>query len=278
MAQPWPELCIKPFLNKNLFNRGFKRQLYSCLICFYIYPILTVNNISFEIDGREILKSISFSIKRGNTLCLIGKSGSGKTTLAKCLNRLNEISTGEILLNNQNIRTREPDLLRRDIGFVLQEAALFPHWTIARNIATVPRLKQKPAKWISNRISELLQLVHLDQGFAKRFPSELSGGEAQRVSIARAMAADPEFIIFDEPFSALDPITRTELQNEIIRLKSELELTSVFVTHDMNEAFLLGDQILILDEGKVVQLGTPREIQKAPANEYVESLIASQNA
>lgn len=244
---------------------------------FYLRKILKVQNISFEIEGREILKNISLEIDRGKTLCLIGKSGSGKTTLAKCLNRLYEVSEGRIELNGVDISTLEPHKLRREIGFVLQEAALFPHWTVAQNIGLVPRLIGKEKKWIKKRIDELLDLVKLEREYANRYPNQLSGGQAQRVSIARAMAADPAFIIFDEPFSALDPITRADLQNEVNRLKEQVGLTSVFVTHDMNEAFLLGDRIIVLNQGKIAQSGTLAEIQENPANDYVQSLISPQD-
>lgn len=161
---------------------------------------------------------------------------------------------------------------------MLQEAALFPHWTVAQNIGLVPRLVGKDKKWIKNRVNELLELVKLEQEYADRYPNQLSGGQAQRVSIARAIAADPAFIIFDEPFSALDPITRVDLQNEVNRLKEKVSLTSVFVTHDMSEAFLLGDEIIVLDEGRIAQYGTPTDIRENPANTYVQSLISSQDA
>lgn len=190
---------------------------------------------------------------------------------------MNEVSEGRIELNGQDISSLDPHRLRRDIGFVLQEAALFPHWTVAQNIGLVPRLIGKEKKWIKNRVNELLKLVKLEKEYADRYPNQLSGGQAQRVSIARAMAADPAFIIFDEPFSALDPITRADLQNEVNRLKEQVGLTSVFVTHDMNEAFLLGDQIIVLDEGQIAQHGTPTEIQEKPANDYVQSLISPQD-
>jgi len=191
---------------------------------------------------------------------------------------LYEVSEGRIELNKEDIASLNPHQLRREIGFVLQEAALFPHWTVAQNIGMVPRLIGKPKQWIKSRVDELLELVKLEKDYANRYPNQLSGGQAQRVSIARAIAADPKFIIFDEPFSALDPITRTELQSEVNRLKTEVGLTSVFVTHDMNEAFALGDEILILDEGRVVQKGTPDEVKLNPANQYVESLISPQDA
>lgn len=187
---------------------------------------------------------------------------------------MNEVSEGRIELNNQDISSLDPHRLRRDIGFVLQEAALFPHWTVAQNIGLVPKLVGKEKKWIKKRVDDLLDLVKLEREYADRYPNQLSGGQAQRVSIARAMASDPAFIIFDEPFSALDPITRADLQNEVNRLKEQVGLTSVFVTHDMSEAFLLGDQIIVLDEGRIAQRGTPAEIQQSPANEYVQSLIS----
>ncbi len=160
------------------------------------------------------------------------------------------------------------------MGFVLQHPALFPHWTVERNIGLVPRLKEWGKKDISERVREILDLVRLPYSdFGRRLPSQLSGGQQQRVSIGRALAANPDVVLFDEPFSALDPITRKSLQEEVLLLKSELNKTFVFVTHDINEAFLLGDEIAVMQSGRIIQKGSPKEIERSPANEYVQSLI-----
>ena len=179
----------------------------------------------------------------------------------------------------QKVDHRDSVELRRKIGFVLQQPALFPHFTVRENVEVVPRLLDWEKKRRQARTTELLDLLGLDaETYSERYPSELSGGQQQRVGIARALAADPELILFDEPFSALDPITRADLQNEVLRLKEKLHKTTVFVTHDIREAFLLGDQVVILNEGKIVQSGTPSEIEAAPANDFVKRFIETGDA
>lgn len=210
-------------------------------------------------------------------LCIIGASGSGKSTLLRLLNRLHEPDEGKIEVFGSDIMDTSPTLLRRKIGYVLQQPGLFPHWTVAKNIGLVPRLKKWSKADVSDRIDQLLELVQMaPEIYRNRYPAELSGGQQQRVGIARALAARSELILFDEPFSALDPITRTELQGEVKRLKKTLNLTGVFVTHDVQEAFLLGDRVLFLDEGKLVQIGTPEEIKRNPANDYVKKFIGNE--
>ena len=210
-------------------------------------------------------------------LCIIGASGSGKSTLLRILNRLYEPDSGKIEISGSDIRDSSPTLLRRKIGYVLQQPGLFPHWTVAKNIGLVPRLNKWSKAEVSNRVSELMELVQMPPEIYKnRYPAELSGGQQQRVGIARALAARSKLILFDEPFSALDPITRGELQEEVKRLKETLNLTGIFVTHDVREAFLLGDLVLILNEGKLVQIGTPDEIKRNPANDYVKKFIGNE--
>ncbi len=203
----------------------------------------------------------------------MGSSGSGKSSLLKTINGLYPFE-GELLINDRRLSDVSGEEWRRDMGFVLQHSALFPHWTVERNISLVPRLKKWSKKDISFRVEEVLDLVRLPyRDFARRLPSQLSGGQQQRVSIGRALAADPAVVLFDEPFSALDPITRKSLQEEVLALKKELNKTFVFVTHDIGEAFMLGDEIAVMQGGSIIQKGSPQEIKKSPANEYVKSLI-----
>ncbi len=190
------------------------------------------------------------------------------------INRLLEPSDGRILFQGNNLDTLPAVDLRRQIGYVLQQPALFPHWTVRKNIGLVPRLLNWPKEKISQRVSELLQLMQLPAGdFADRYPHQLSGGQQQRIGIARALAARPKLMLYDEPFSALDPMTRAGLGQEVLQLKKNLQITSIFVTHNIREAFTLGDRILILHEGRKIQYGTPEEIQNHPASEFVTKFI-----
>jgi len=208
----------------------------------------------------------------------MGTSGSGKSTLLRTLNRLIPFSEGKIEFRGQDIMDIPDIELRRQIGYVLQQPALFPHWNTEKNIGLVPRLLNWPKEKTASRVKELLELMQMPyKKYGNRYPSELSGGEQQRVGIARALAAKPKLILYDEPFSALDPITKTDLQQEVLRLKENMQITSIFVTHDVEEAFLLGDRVLILDHGKVMQTGTPEEIKQNPANEFVKKFIKTKN-
>lgn len=194
------------------------------------------------------------------------------------INRLIEPTSGSLVVLGKPAQEWDPVELRRQIGYVIQGAALFPHWTVEQNIRLVPQLLGWEKHRIDERVTELLHLMDLEpETYRSRYPSELSGGQQQRVGIARALAADPALILLDEPFSALDPITRQQLQQEMVRLKQTLGKTQVFVTHDMGEAFLLGDLILLLDQGKVQQVGTPDELRKRPANAFVESFMGGLN-
>ncbi|MCA1762314.1 MAG: ABC transporter ATP-binding protein [Flavobacteriales bacterium] len=245
----------------------------------YFRDIVSAENISVKYGDEYALRDVSFSVDAGETLCIIGSSGSGKTTLLRTLNGLQPLSAGQIEVFGDRIHTISGVQLRRKIGYVLQQPALFPHWSVAKNIGLVPRLLKWKPEQIKNRTRELLDLVNLSpEIYTKRYPSELSGGEQQRVGIARALAANPDLMLYDEPFSALDPITRTGLQQELLSLKEKLRKTTVFVTHDVNEAFLLGDSILILSEGRVVQKGSPDEIKSNPANDYVKTFIEGLHA
>ena len=218
-------------------------------------------------------------MQEAKTLCLIGPSGSGKSTILKLINGLIKPDSGEIKVFRERVDFHHSIQLRRRIGFVLQQPALFPHFTVKENIEIVPKLLDWDSEKRSKRTVELLNLLGLEaEAFADRYPSGLSGGQQQRVGIARALAANPELLLFDEPFSALDPLTRADLQEEILRLKETLHKTMVFVTHDIREAFLLGDVVVILNEGKIVQAGSPEEIEAHPADDFVKRFIETADA
>ncbi len=226
-------------------------------------------------NGNIGLKNINLTINESEITVFIGPSGSGKTTLLKMINRLEDNTTGEVKINGKNVKDYNIHKMRWDIGYALQQVALFPHMTVEENIAIVPELKKWKKEKIDARINELLNMVGLEpEKYRKRKPSELSGGEAQRVGIARALAADPKIILMDEPFSALDPITRANLQEDVKKLQKQIHKTIVFVTHDIEEAFLLGDKICIIQDGELIQSGTKHEIISNPKNDFVKKFIA----
>jgi len=225
--------------------------------------------------GNVGLKNINLTINESEVTVFIGPSGSGKTTLLKMINRLEDNTTGEVKINGKNVKEYDIHKMRWDIGYALQQVALFPHMNVEENIAIVPELKKWKKEKINARIDELLNMVGLEpKKYRKRNPSELSGGEAQRVGIARALAADPKIILMDEPFSALDPITRANLQEDIKKLQKQINKTIVFVTHDIEEAFFLGDKICIIQDGELIQSGTKQEIISNPKNDFVKKFIA----
>ncbi|MGR6000740.1 ABC transporter ATP-binding protein [Bacillus cereus] len=230
---------------------------------------------SYE-DGTKAVDSLHLEIKKGEFFVLIGPSGCGKTTTMKMINRLIETTEGSILIDGKDIQQYNINELRWDIGYVLQQIALFPHMTIAENIAVVPEMRQWSKKEIKERVDELLHMVGLDPDiYRNRMPDELSGGQKQRVGVVRALAANPKIVLMDEPFSALDPLSREQLQKDIVQLQKKIQKTIVFVTHDMQEALSLGDRICIMKEGKVVQLDTPEGIIHNPKNEFVEEFIGN---
>jgi osmoprotectant transport system ATP-binding protein len=213
-----------------------------------------------DIPVHAIVSGISLAIPRGETLVLLGRSGSGKTTLLRLVNRMLLPSNGEVIVEGRSTIEADPIRLRRGIGYVIQEAGLFPHFTVAQNVGLVPTLENWDSARISARVEELLRLVGLDPArFSSRYPRELSGGQRQRVGVARALAADPPILLMDEPFGALDPVTRAELQREFSALAHRLGKTIVFVTHDLREAMLLGSRIALLQHGKLVALASPQE-------------------
>ncbi|MCM3110832.1 betaine/proline/choline family ABC transporter ATP-binding protein [Lederbergia lenta] len=225
-------------------------------------------------DGFKAVDSVDFEILEGELLVLIGPSGSGKSTTMKMINRMISHTNGKILIDGEDITKLNAAELRRNIGYVIQQIGLFPHYTIEKNIAIVPELKGWDKKKIKARVSELMEMVGLDpKTYAHRFPKELSGGQQQRVGVARALASNPRVILMDEPFSALDPITKEQLQGELISLHQKLNKTIVFVTHDMDEALKLGDRIAIMKDGSLLQLDTPEKLLHEPAHGFVEDFI-----
>lgn len=222
--------------------------------------VIEFRNVSFRLsNGRELLHDINFGIRQGETLVLLGRSGSGKTTTLKLINKLHDPSSGEVLVNGQSTSQWDVIRLRRSIGYAIQEVGLFPHFTVARNIGVVPQIENWPAGRIQKRVEELLQLVGLEPQLASRFPRELSGGQRQRVGVARALAADPPVLLMDEPFGALDPITRAELQREFLSLQQRLRKTIAFVTHDLHEALVLATRIALMEDGRLVTILSPDE-------------------
>ena len=226
-------------------------------------------------DGQKnIVDDLDFEIRKGELVVLVGESGCGKTTTMKMINRLIEPDGGDIYIDGQNIKSFNKNELRRNIGYVIQDIGLFPHLTVRKNVSVVPLLCKKDKAEVNRAVEDLLRLVNLPpEEYADRYPGELSGGQQQRVGFARALANDPDIILMDEPFSALDPITREQLQNELLSLQEELHKTIVFVTHDIDEAIKLGDRIAVMSEGRIIQFDTPEEILKNPVNSFVESLV-----
>lgn len=217
---------------------------------------------------------ISLHIAKGKFCALVGTSGCGKSTTLRMINRLIEHSDGDIILDGQPIAAYDPVKLRRRIGYVIQHTGLFPHWTVARNIGLVPRLLKWSSADIQAKVEELMTLLGLPvDEFATKYPHQLSGGQAQRVGVARALAADPDILLMDEPFGALDPITREKLQDELTRLQAQMHKTVVFVTHDMDEALRLADHLVVMREGRIVQQGSPLALLQQPNDPFVESLL-----
>ena len=235
------------------------------------------------IELREVGKSfgptravdgVSLRCAPGSLTALIGASGSGKSTLLRLINRLIEADSGQILLDGMDIRQGPPEALRRRMGYVIQSIGLFPHWTVARNIGAVPRLLGWPAAQIAARVDELLALLGLDAAaYRGRYPHQLSGGQQQRIGVARALAARPAVLLMDEPFGALDPLTRQSLQQALLDLQQSQRCTTVLVTHDIDEALRLGDQLVLLDQGRVLQAGTPLQLLAQPASDQVRDFL-----
>jgi osmoprotectant transport system ATP-binding protein len=240
--------------------------------------MIKLQNVSKSFDEGKTFNvfDLSLTVQTGETLVILGSSGSGKSTTLKMINRLVEPTSGDIFIENKNIQSLDTIQLRRSIGYVFQSIGLFPHLTIEENIAIVLRLLGKSRVIQQQRAYELMQLINLaPQQYAKRYPVELSGGQQQRIGVARALAANPAILLMDEPFGALDAITRTDLQNELINWKSTLNKTILFVTHDITEAIRIGDRIAIMHQGKLEQIDTPANIISHPASDFVHKLMAN---
>jgi len=236
--------------------------------------MIEFQQVGKSFGGQAVVEDVSLTIAPGEFVVLIGRSGSGKSTTLKMVNRLVEHDRGRILLAGREIRSFQPEDLRRRMGYAIQSTGLFPHWTVERNIACVPTLLKWPAARIRDRVTELLELLQLSPALYRgRYPNELSGGQQQRVGVARALAADPDVLLMDEPFGALDPITRDALQTELARIHRLSGKTIVLVTHDIDEALRLGSRIVLLDHGRIVQVGTPRQLLAEPASAFVRDFI-----
>ena len=247
-------------------------------------PVVELRNVTYAVasDGPRIIDNLSLEVRRGETLVLLGESGCGKTTTLRLINGLAMPTTGDVFVEGRNTRACDAIALRRRTGYVIQDAGLFPHFTVARNIGLVPSLEKWPEEKIRARVAELLALVGLDpQKFSERFPSELSGGQRQRVGVARALAADPPLLLLDEPFGALDPLTRAALQREFVALQKRLDKSAVFVTHDVREALTLGTRVGLMHAGRLVVLAAPDAFMRSDeplARRYVETLRMPEGA
>jgi osmoprotectant transport system ATP-binding protein len=243
-------------------------------------PAIAFDDVSFSLGGRELLSHLNLTVSAGETLMLLGRSGSGKTTTLRLINRLTDPSSGSVRVEGRPTTEWDAIQLRRHIGYAIQDVGLFPHYTVAKNVSVVPRLEGWQAERCRSRVIEVLKLVGLEaEEFAERYPHQLSGGQRQRVGLARALAADPPLLLMDEPFGALDPITRSEIQQEFKRLQDRLRKTVVFVTHDVSEALLLGDRIALLEDGRLRGIYTPHEFLASDdehAQAYVQTFRAMQ--
>ncbi len=228
-------------------------------------------------NGYKALDGVSLEVNRGELLAIIGPSGCGKTTTMKMINRLVRPSQGRVLIQDKDVAALDPVELRRNIGYVIQSIGLLPHMTIADNVALVPKLKRWNRERYVGRVAELLRMVNLDpEVYGSRYPNELSGGQQQRIGVIRALAADPEIVLMDEPFSALDPISREQLQDELVQLQAAVRKTIVFVTHDIDEAIKIADRICIMKDGRVVQIAAPEQMLRHPADDFVRSFIGEE--
>jgi osmoprotectant transport system ATP-binding protein len=239
--------------------------------------MIELSNVSKSYDGRAVVNDLSLAVPQGAFCVLLGPSGCGKSTTLRMINRLGDFDRGAIRVGGKDVLSVPPEALRRRIGYVIQSTGLFPHWRVADNIATVPRLLGWERDRIEARVAELLALLRLDpKTYRNKFPHQLSGGEQQRVGVARALAADPDVLLMDEPFAAVDPITRDALQGEIARIHRETGKTILFVTHDIEEALRLATLIAILDHGRLAQLGTPLDIVENPKSDFVRDFVGAQ--
>jgi osmoprotectant transport system ATP-binding protein len=231
-------------------------------------PLVEFRNVSYEIGGRQILSGVSFSVEAGETLVLLGRSGSGKTTTMKMINGMLFPTNGQVLVNGRQTTEWDPIRLKRQIGYVIQDAGLFPHFTVGENVGLVPTLENWPRQRVEQQVRRLLESVGLPPGeFLSRYPRQLSGGQRQRVGVARALGADPPLLLFDEPFGAVDPVTRRELQQQFLELRRAFQKTSIFVTHDVREALRLGSRIALLAHGRLEVIAPPQEFRQVRTDE-----------
>lgn len=236
--------------------------------------MIEFKNVSKRINDKPIINNISLTINKGELVTFIGPSGCGKTTTLKMINKLITPTSGEIFINGNRLENEDTIKLRRNMGYAIQQTGLFPHMTVAENIALIPNIEKISCKQTTEKVEKLLNLVGMNpKDYMNKYPNELSGGQQQRVGIARAFAMNPEIILMDEPFSALDPITRNQLQDEVFNIQQKFKKTIVFVTHDMDEALKLADRICIMGDGRIVQFDTPEEILKNPSNNFVKDFI-----
>jgi len=236
--------------------------------------MIEIDRVSKAYDGRPVVDELSLSVPLGAFCVLLGPSGCGKSTTLRMINRLVAFDSGAIRVGGEDVRDVPPEALRRRIGYAIQSIGLFPHWRVEDNIATVPRLLNWPRPRIRDRVTELLQLLRLDpETYRSKYPHQLSGGEQQRIGVARALAADPDLLLMDEPFGAVDPVTRIALQGEILRIQRATKKTILFVTHDIEEALVLASDIAILERGRLAQWGTPIEILEHPASDFVAEFV-----
>ncbi len=240
--------------------------------------MIELKNVTRRFGDAVAVDGINLTVETGEVCVLVGSSGCGKSTTLRMINRLLPLSAGEILVDGEDIAAINPEQLRLNMGYVIQGTGLFPHWTVARNIAMVPQLLKWPQERIDARVHELLTLLDLDPvAHADKYPQQLSGGQAQRVGVARALAANPNILLMDEPFGALDAITRENLQLEMLRIQKQVRKTTVFVTHDIDEALKLATRIAVMDQGCIIQHDTPENILRRPASEFVENLVGKQD-
>jgi osmoprotectant transport system ATP-binding protein len=239
--------------------------------------MIEIDQVTKTYDGRRVVDELSLAVPEGAFCVLLGPSGCGKSTTLRMINRLVPFDSGTIRVGGDDIRLVPPEALRRRIGYAIQSVGLFPHWRVADNIATVPRLLGWPRERVQNRVAGLLELLRLDPAtYRDKYPHQLSGGEQQRIGVARALAADPDLLLMDEPFAALDPVTRAALQGEMLHIQRQTKKTVVFVTHDIDEALRLASVIGVIDRGRLAQWGTPIEIVEHPASDFVAEFVGGE--